>query len=239
MILEIVEGVKFGNFDTKEHGWYLVSREAPTPEEKEVLEDIPYLNGVLDFSEILGERIFKNREITYEFKLPNTAYQDRKLAERQIKSQLMIQGKNKLFDTHDARYYWFGKFKSIEVQDDAKKRCLIAKIIFDCYPFMYHEKDFFDDIWDDFNFESDNSAWTKWRVGGKKVIYFVNNGNTSVSPEVVATSTITLTDSNDEQYIFEAGVTKDYVLQLKPGINFFTATGNGEIALHFRVEVMG
>ena len=47
------------------------------------------MQGVLDFSSVLGERVFEPREITYEFKLPFTEYEGRKVAERRIKSQMV------------------------------------------------------------------------------------------------------------------------------------------------------
>lgn len=238
MITPIKEYIQFGDFDSRVEGWYLQNRDAPTPDEKEIIESIPYMQGALDFSAILGERVFENREITYEFKLPNTAYEDRKVAERHIKSSMTTKMESKLIDSHDPRYYWLGKIKSIKVTDDLIKRNLVATIVFICYPFAFHQNDYFDDIWDTFDFINDCSAWTKWQVEGEKSILFVNSGDTSVAPIVSCSNNIRLVDKDGKSYNFSPGENEDFELILKPGINYFTAYGNGTIAAHYNIEVM-
>ena len=59
MITKIKEYITFGDFDSRKSGWYLQKREAPTPDEKEIVESIPYMQGELDFSSALGERVFE------------------------------------------------------------------------------------------------------------------------------------------------------------------------------------
>ena len=194
MITQIKEYIQFGDFNSKDAGWYLQSRDAPTPDKKEIVEQIPYLQGVLDFSDALGEVFFDRREITYEFKLPNKDYPDRKVAERFIKSSMTTKSESQLFDTHDKRYYWLGKVKSIRVTDVPLKKHLIATIVFICYPFAFHADNYFDDVWDTFDFEKDFSNWTKWDINGREEIYFVNGGDSSVSPTVICSSDITLID---------------------------------------------
>lgn len=238
MITQIKEYIQFGDFNSKDAGWYLQSRDAPTPDKKEIVEQIPYLQGVLDFSDVLGEVFFDRREITYEFKLPNKDYPDRKVAERFIKSSMTTKSESQLFDTHDKRYYWLGKVKSIKVTDVPLKKHLIATIVFICYPFAFHVDNYFDDVWDTFDFENDFSNWTKWNINGQKEIYFVNGGDTSVSPTVICSSDISLIDKKGKIYKFKKGENKDFVLSMKPGMNRFTAKGNGTISLRFNAEVM-
>lgn len=238
MITQIKEYIQFGDFNSKDAGWYLQSRDAPTPDKKEIVEQIPYLQGVLDFSDALGEVFFDRREITYEFKLPNKDYPDRKVAERFIKSSMTTKSESQLFDTHDKRYYWLGKVKSIRVTDVPLKKHLIATIVFICYPFAFHADNYFDDVWDTFDFENDFSNWTKWDIKGQKEIYFVNGGDTSVSPTVICSSDITLIDKKGKTYKFQKGENNDFVLSIKSGINRFTAKGNGTISLRFNAEVM-
>ena len=238
MITKIKEYIQFGDFNSKDAGWYLQSRDAPTPDKKEIVEQIPYLQGVLDFSDALGEVFFDRREITYEFKLPNKDYPDRKVAERFIKSSMTTKSESQLFDTHDKRYYWLGKVKSIKVTDVPLKKHLIATIVFICYPFAFHIDNYFDDVWDTFDFENDFSNWTKWDINGQKEIYFVNGGDTSVSPTVICSNDITLIDKKGKTYKFQKGENNDFVLSIKSGINRFTAKGNGTISLRFNAEVM-
>lgn len=40
------EGFVFGSFDSREVGWWVVSREAPTPTENEIVEQVAYTQGV-------------------------------------------------------------------------------------------------------------------------------------------------------------------------------------------------
>lgn len=238
MITKIKEYIAFGDFNSRDAGWYLQKREAPTPGEKEIVESIPYMQGELDFSSVLGERVFEPREITYEFKLPFKEYEDRKTAERMIKSQMVTKTEQKLFDTHDRRYYWMGKVKHIKVADDPIKKNLVATIVFKCYPFAFHENEYFDDVWDTFDFNNDFSAWTKWGVSGEKSIYFVNCGDTSISPTIKCSSNFNLIDDNGTIYNFKKGENTDFTLILKPGVNYFTAQGDGYISMHFSIEVM-
>ena len=41
MITKIKEYIEFGDFNSRDAGWYLQKREAPTPDEKEIVESIP------------------------------------------------------------------------------------------------------------------------------------------------------------------------------------------------------
>lgn len=241
MITKIKEYITFGDFNSRDSGWYLQKREAPTPDEKEIVESIPYMQGELDFSSALGERVFESREITYEFKLPFTTYENRKVAERHIKSSMVTKTQRKLRDTHDRRYYWMGKVKHIKVADDPIKRNLVATIVFKCYPFAFHEDEYFDDVWDTFDFENDNSTWTKWALGYEKKktpVYFVNAGDTSISPLIICSEDITLKDANGTIYYLKKGENKDFALTLDIGINYFEAQGNGTVAMHYSNEVM-
>ena len=44
------EGFAFGDFDSRKAGLFLVERTAPTPEEKEITESVPYMQGVYNVS---------------------------------------------------------------------------------------------------------------------------------------------------------------------------------------------
>lgn len=239
MILEIVEHIKFGDFDTKSKGWYLVSRDAPSPEEKEVLENLLYSQGVLDFSMMNGERYFNNRIITYEFKLPNTKYADRKTAEREVKSSLMRIGKSRLTDTHDEGFYWYGKCKSVKVQDDPQKRALVATIEFSCYPFLIALDDFFDDVWDDFSFEYGVANWTKWTIKNKQVVPIYNPGDTTIIPKVISSSNVVI-EHNGSAYHFSKGEQENVLLKIPPRqLVLFTITGSADVSFRFSREVLG
>lgn len=239
MDLEINEYIQFMNFNSKNEKLYLIERNAPTPDEKEILKDIPFKQGVLDFSALLGNRVFKNREIEYVFMLFNTPYNQRKIVERNIKQKLMVHPRNKLYDTHDANYYWLGKCKSVEVENGEQFNQLKATITFDCYPYMISHTDYFDDYWDTFEFDEDVANYTKYVVNGSLEFPLFNAGSVAVKPEITVNNTFRV-KVNDEDFIeFQSGSKQDYYLSLKPGLNKVRVEGNGTIQFHYQKEVMG
>ena len=239
MGLEINEYIQFMNFNSKNEKLYLIERNAPTPDEKEILKDIPFKQGVLDFSALLGSRVFQNREIEYVFMLFNTPYNQRKIVERNIKQKLMVHSRNKLFDTHDSNYYWLGKCKSVEVENGERFDQLKVTITFDCYPYMFSHTDYFDDYWDTFEFDEDVANYTKYVVDGSLDFPLFNAGSVAVKPKITVDSRFRV-KVNDEDFIeFQSGSKQDYYLSLKPGLNKVRVEGNGTIQFHYQKEVMG
>ena len=237
-MVEITEYIQFMGFNSKSKNMYLVSREAPTPQEKSITKSLPYQQGSLDFSMLLGERVFDMREIRYEFIIFDSIYSDRKIAERKIKQDLMIHGQQKLYDTHDASYYWLAKCKSVEVEDDHRFNRLKAIITFECYPFMIGHGDYFDDIFDTFDFNGDVACFTKYVINGSLDFILLNPGNVSIKPEIITSSDLKVT-INEESANFLKGTSKDYYFSLKPGQNNIRVEGSGTISFHYRIEVMG
>ena len=239
MGLEINEYIQFMGFNSKNEKLYLIERNAPTPEEKEILKDIPFKQGVLDFSALLGSRVFKNREIAYVFMLFNTPYNQRKIVERNIKQKLMVHSKNKLFDTHDSNYYWLGKCKSVEVENGEQFNQLKVTVTFDCYPYMFSNIDYFDDYWDTFEFDEDVASYTKYVVKSSLDFPLFNAGSVAVKPEITVDSRFSVKVNDEDPIIFETGSKQDYYLSLKPGLNKVRVEGTGTIKFHYRKEVMG
>ena len=239
MDLEINEYIQFMSFNSKHEKLYLIERNAPTPEEKEILKDIPFKQGVLDFSALLGSRVFKNREIEYVFMLFNTPYERRKIVERNIKQKLMVHSKNKLFDTHDSNYYWLGKCKSVEVENGERFNQLKVTITFDCYPYMFSNTNYFDDYWDTFEFDEDVANYTKYVVKGSLDFPLFNAGSVAVKPEITVDNRFSVKVNDEKPIVFEAGSKQDYYLSLKPGLNKVRVEGTGTIKFHYQKEVMG
>lgn len=239
MGLEINEYIQFMKFNSKNEKLYLIERNAPTPDEKEILKDIPFKQGVLDFSALLGSRVFKNREIEYVFMLFNTPYNQRKIVERNIKQKLMVHSKNKLFDTHDANYYWLGKCKSVEVENGERFNQLKVTITFDCYPYMFSHTNYFDDYWDTFEFDEDVANYTKYIVKGSLDFPLFNAGSVAVKPEITVDNRFSVKVNDEDPIVFEAGSKQDYYLSLKPGLNKVRVEGTGTIKIHYQKEVMG
>lgn len=238
MGLEINEYIQFTGFNSKEEKLFLIERNAPTPDEKEILKNLPFKQGVLDFSALLGSRVFENRKIEYVFMLFNTPYSQRKIVERNIKQKLMVNPRNKLYDTHDANYYWLGKCKAVEVENGEQFNQLKVTVTFDCYPYMISHTDYFDDYWDTFEFDEDVANYTKYVVNGSLEFPLFNAGSVAVKPEITVNNTFRV-KVNDEDFIeFQSGSKQDYYLSLKPGLNKVRVEGNGTIQFHYQKEVM-
>lgn len=174
-----LEGIVFGDFDSRKEGWFLTARDAPSPDEQEVVENVPFRQGVFDFSTYQGDRFFKNRQIKYTLMYfgDYDAYDDRKDIEQEIKRQLVPQTITELYDTHDIIYHWRGKVKSVEVEDDAKFGTLTATVTFDCYPFAIRDGDEFDDVWDDVYFPHWIFQEKTYTVNGNTTIRLANIGS--------------------------------------------------------------
>lgn len=236
--INIKEYIEFMDFNSKSEGFYLVERHAPTPDEKSIIKNLPYRQGVLDFSMLLGERVFENREISFKFKLFDTPYSQAKLIESNIKQKLMQHGNQKLFDTAIPGHYWFGKCKSVEVEQDYKFKNIEVDIVFDCYPYMFYDEEYFTDIWDDFSLEYGVARYTRFKVDGKLNTTIGNAGSVSVKPEIEADTWLKVV-LNGETFNIKPGKNYDFYLSIKPGANPIYFEGNGTIIFRFNEEVMG
>ena len=237
MSINITEGFIFNDFDTRKNGMYLIYRSAPTPSEKQKIESVPFAHGVYDFSNILGERIFDYRTISYTFHIHEYEYPRRKHIQTVLENKLMNAHVQRLEDTHDDNYYYLGKCVSVNVEDDHLFGRLIITVEFDCYPFKVSQTAEGSDIWDTFNFELDVMQDVDYQIDGTETITLINPGTPSVSPEVTASSEMTV-QFNNQIYTFPAGTSKNESLRLHSGENTLVITGNGKINFTFYKELM-
>lgn len=234
----IDEGFIFGSYSSADNDMFLISRDAPTPNENEITESVPYMQGVYDFSQLNGgERYFDNREITYQVMLFEKDYPTRKYAEQEIKRQLMPLGIQPLYDSHDKGYHWLGKCKSVSVDDDAEKGTLSCSVVFDCYPFAIYNEAEGSDIWDDVYFPHWVFQETKYTVNGSQSISLFNIGSKSAECELIVTGTV-IVSGDFGTLNLTAGNYKDTQLVLAMGENKLTLAGNGTIEFKFYREEM-
>lgn len=229
------EGFIFNGYDTRLNGWFLVERNAPLPEEQEITEQVPYMQGEWDFSMFNGERFFKNRSITYKIVAFGRRYRNRSALENDLKRELTRVGESTLKDTHDPCYYWRGKCKSIEVEDDEDKHVLTATIEFNCYPFAFTNHVEGSDIWDDVDF--DHWIWqdVEFDVNGSRNVTIQNIGSRPVISTFKVTGTIKVKGGAGEVEVNQStGTITEYVMDM--GSNRFTLTGNGRIKFVFTRE---
>ena len=234
---QISEGFTFGDYNSTENGMFLISRDAPTPDEKEIVESVPFMQGVYDYSSLEFDRYFNNREITYQVILFESDYADRKIPEQDIKRRLMPLGVQNLYDTHDRGYHWRGKCKSVTVDDDENKGTLTCTIVFDCYPLAIVENIEGSDIWDDVYFPRWVFQDTKFVVEGSENVDIYNIGSTSIIPRIIVDSDFTI-KSPTNTISLTKGTYTDTQLVLERGENKLTLTGTGTIEFQFYREEM-
>ena len=237
MTIKIKEGITFNGFDTREYDMHLIERSAPTPQEKEIIESVPFAHGVYDFSNILGERIFDNRPISYTFQIYEHDYDRRKHEQTVLENNLLGTHITMLEDSYDEDYYYLGKCVSVNTTDDHVYNRLIVVVEFDCYPFKISKLPEGHDIWDEFNFELDIAQIVKHEVSGTKEIVLYNAGTPSVVPTIIASSEFTI-EKGTVSVTVPSGTSKSDLIRLQSGENKLKVTGNGTIEFNFHKELI-
>ena len=237
MTIKIKEGITFNDFDTRENDMHLIDRSAPTPQEKEIIESVPFAHGVYDFSNILGERIFNNRTISYTFHIHEHDYDHRKHDQTVLENKLLGTHIARLEDSYDENYYYLGKCVSINTTDDHVYNRLIVNIDFDCYPFKISKLKEGHDIWDEFNFELDVAQIPAFEVNGSREVTLYNAGASSVVPTIKTNSEFTI-EIDTISVTVSAGTHKSELVRLRKGENRIMLTGNGAIEFDFYKELI-
>lgn len=237
----IQNGIAFADFDSRTEGFYLNTRDAPSPGEKANTESVAYMHGVYDFSTLDDERFFENRDLTFEFTLPSKDYPDRSRAENELKRRLMPLPIQSITDTHLPPWrHWRGKVKSISVTDDTDKRALTATIVFDAYPFAIAETAEGDQTWNNIYFPEDVFQEVDFDVvdGTDQKIVLINPGDSRLSPTILVTGTVTITGDLFGAVTLPAGNYSDTEVALVEGINYLKLSGSGHVTFGFIKEVM-
>ena len=232
-----VEGFSFADFDSVKAGWWLTERTAPTPDEQEITESVPYKQGSYDFSMIDNERFFDNREITYKLLYVGDEYKNRKGFEQELKRQLMPHNWGKLVDSHEPVYYWYAKCKSVEVDDDSESETLEASIVFTAYPFAYTNHNEGADYWDDVFFPHWIWQPVKFTVNGNSTVNVKNIGSRPVLSGFNVTGNVKIKGGFGELSLDSSNFKNSQVV-LDIGDNNITLTGNGTIEFVFKREEM-
>lgn len=231
----ISEGFTRDEVHTKEYNMWLVERSAPTPSEKRIIEDVPFMQGEYDFSMILGGRVYENRQLTYVFEMLERNYQSRKSIQTSLENWLMRSGHEPLYDDHAKDYYYIAKCESVEIADSYGG--LTITVTFDAYPFKIGEYLEGNDIWDIFNFELDVAQITEFEINGTKTIMLYNAGSNMVSPKIKASNEFDITLDNKE-YKISSGTTESSEFVLPLGENELTIKGYGTIEFLFYKELL-
>lgn len=229
------EGFKYNGKHTREYDMRLVERNAPTPTEKRITENLPFMQGEYDFSMILGGRVYNNRPLTFKFELLNRYYTNRKSIQTSIENWLMNSGYTPLYDDHAEGYRYIAKCIGVSVSDTYGG--LTIDIEFDAYPFKISEIKEGNDLWDPFNFELDVAQVTEFAVNGTEEITLYNVGSNLLQPTIKTTAPMTIT-KDGRTYNVPQGQTKSHEFTLNVGENKLTIQGNGKIEFLFYKELI-
>lgn len=237
--------ITYGEFDSRRFNLYLSERNAPTPDERVFIDTIPHRHGVIDCSNILGERIYENREIEYSFYCFNVTVEKLEKIKTTIENLIMKEYDQILNDSHDLDYYYIGKCSGVVVEDDYAYNRLLINITFDLYPFKISKLPEGHDMWDKINFDLDVFEKNVWNIkdmetdkDGKKIFNVINTGRRSICPEFKVSS-YTVIEINGRELILRSNETKNNGLILKTGINNIRIiSGSGRIELKWYKEMI-
>lgn len=225
----------------RDFGAWLRSKNIPIPETIKIEEEVPYMQGVYDFSTIYdGEQTYTERELEYVFDLHARTNSPKK--ELRARTTLFVNWlkssiKSKMIDDDYPGYYFLAEaVKDISVNDeDIYTFTVTVKLM--TYALMIKCDYEGQTKWDEFCFLNDILQKTKYEVNNSKDIILYNNGIRSLTPRIICNSDFVL-KKDDIEYKIKSGETKDYRFILKKGENKITIVGSGSIEFLFRIEVL-
>ena len=191
-------GIVFGLFDSVRFGLLLHERSAITPQEKQAVASIPYMQGVVDMSKLLGHRVYENREITYVFyrfgvnrdtapiirRVDHSSHTARDF-QTTIENLLMREFDQELEDSFEPDFVYTGKCREVVVTDEYHKNRLRVEIRFDLHPFKFDRHMESADLFDPFNFDIDAfQDGLIFNVSAGQRILLYNNSQKVVIPSV-------------------------------------------------------
>jgi phage-related protein len=223
--------IKFGNFESTRFDLRLHERIGTMPQEKEAIASIPYMQGVVDMSNLLGSRVFENREITYTFYRFGVPKNEARDFQTTIENLLMVNFDTRLEDSFEPDFYYMGKCRDVLVEDDYAFRRLRVTITFDLYPFKTDKHMESADLFDSFNF--DLCAFQDGLVfqlrSGWQTMRLYNAGQNVVRPTVQGAVQI----RQNGRQVSPTGLPR---FVLVPGMNTFEIQGTGTVRFDWRKE---
>jgi len=206
----------------------------PTP--KVIKQEIPYMNGAYDFSNIYGEQAYNERKISckLQFVSKNRGFLYTKYS--QILEWLLTNNKVRLEYSFEPGLYYMAKVESAPSWD-LFAICGSLDFDFIAYPFKTStDLEGSSQLWDTFNFETDIMQESIFNVVGTKTINLYNPGAKRITPNIICSAAMSIIKSGIT-YNFSIGSTKDFRVMLEKGLNNLTISGTGNIEFEFRKEV--
>ncbi|BDU81632.1 phage tail protein [Clostridium perfringens] len=216
-------------------GLTIKSKKIGNPKKKKIIEDVPFMNGVYDFSLLYGEQTYSERRLEYTFNFNEENKIEMNIKKMQVLEWLAYEGKQPLYDDAIPDFYFLAE---VEENDFDEVGCYgELKVVFNAYPYKLYFKDEGDDIWDEFNFNLDYAQDTKFIIEKGQNITLLNPGLSRLIPIVKSTSNFDIV-KDGITYKFNPGVTKEWRFVLNKGFNNMTIIGTGKIEFIFKREVL-
>lgn len=228
-------GFKTKQKSPEEFGLRLISRYLPPPEDVDLPEEIPGMHGSVDFSMMFGERIAKNRPLTYEYQLFEPEPIKRNFVKRQVENWLLRGTHEPLWDDSEPLYYYMAKVINVDTSVDIATGMMKYTIEFDAYPYKIKETPEDDPYWDTKDI-TDYVQDTAFTISGSKVVDLVNVGIIGSVPTITSSSAMTISKGN-KTFQISAGITNSERFRLEVGNNPMTIIGNGTISFSWHKEV--
>jgi len=213
--------ISFGYFVSRRFSLNLYERTAITPNEKEVVTSIPYMQGVVDMSNLIGNRVYENREIRYTFYRFGVEKNTAQHFQTTIENLLMGQFDTRLDDTYEPDFHYIGKCKDVTVTDEYTRNRIKVEITFDLYPFKIDNRMESADLFDPFNFDLDafQNDLRFIVTNEKRNILLYNTSQRTINPLVRADVAGAVLESDGISHNLLEGTFTYPNLRLKPGIN--------------------
>ena len=234
--------IEFGLFDSRRFKLNLHQRVADTPSEKEITTSIPYMQGIVDMSNAIGNRIYENREITYTFYRFGVKQDTARDFQTTIENLLMGQFDTRLDDSYEPDFHYMGKCQSVVVTDDYQRNRLRIEVTFDLYPFKIDNHMESADLFDSFNFDLDAfQNGLAFQIGQTaQTIHLYNTSQLTLSPWIETQATGITFTMEQTSHSLRLGRYRYPNIRLKPGLNALVlqraSAGTTRVSFDWRKE---
>jgi len=203
------------------------------PIQKVVIDDVPGMNGMLDFSTVAsgGEIVFTQRIIhcSIQYFSVNKGLMMVKYGQL---LEWLLSGKNILIFTGEPDMQYMARVETIPTFDVFCVNGGILVFDFTADPFKYGINLEGNDIWDLFNFETDYVQDIEFDVVGTQTVSIYNSGRI-ISPTINCNATMTAIINGYTTSLIN-GDNNDWLFKLQPGANTIIINGTGHISFNFR-----
>lgn len=233
----IGKGIKINNIHSyRDLGVSIKSKTIGQPALNRIVDSVPFMNGVYDFTEIAGFESHGERTLTYVFEIIESNKERMNAKKVQLINFFKRNTANKplIDDAIKGYYFLINRCGDPSFKEDG----LIGTLTVTFYTYPYKIKNDYEGslTWDDFCFLTDVLQETKFTCSGSKTITIINYG-VNVVPSIICDSSFDII-KDGLAYSVSAGTTTNYAFSLSPGENIIKLTGNGSIEFKFKSEVL-